>query len=104
MSARAEALGMQAPQPSLLGRLLEPRALGRPAPLARVLVYSGLLAWALVVLFPMYWLLVTSLKLPIDVNQGPRYLPFVDFEPSLHAWRYLLVDMRNDTLRPYLNS
>jgi multiple sugar transport system permease protein len=104
VSARAEALRAQAPQPSLLGRLFEPRALGRPAPFARALVYGGLLAWAVVVLFPMYWLLVTSLKLPIDVNQGPRYLPFVDFAPSLHAWRYLLVDMRNDTLRPYLNS
>jgi multiple sugar transport system permease protein len=104
VSARAEAVRLAAPRPSLLGRLLEPRALGRPAPLARVLVYGGLLAWALVVLFPMYWLLVTTLKLPIDVNAGPKYLPFVDFSPSLHAWRYLLVDVRNDTFRPYFNS
>jgi multiple sugar transport system permease protein len=44
------------------------------------------------------------LKLPIQVNAGPKYIPFVDFEPSLHAWRYIFVDLRNDTLRPYTNS
>jgi multiple sugar transport system permease protein len=104
MSAPADTLRIRTPRPSLIGRLFEPRELGRPAPLAYALVYGGLLAWAFVVLFPMYWLLVTTLKLPIDVNQGPKYLPFVDFQPSLHAWRYLLVDLRNDTFRPYFNS
>jgi len=61
--------------------------------------------WTLVVLFPLYWLVVTSFKLPIDVNQGPFYLPFVDFKPSLHAWQYILVgDLSNDTLRNYANT
>jgi multiple sugar transport system permease protein len=57
-----------------------------------------------VVLFPLYWLAITSFKLPIQVNAGPVYLPFVDFQPSLDAWRYIFVDLRNDTLRPYLNT
>jgi len=104
MTTPIEAIRLGKPEPTRLGRLFEPRALGRPAPLARALVYAGLLAWAFVVLFPIYWLLVTSLKLPIDVNEGPRYLPFVDFVPSLHAWKYLLVDVGNDTFRPFLNS
>lgn len=104
MTMPIEAIRLGKPEPTRLGRLFEPRALGRPAPLARALVYAGLLAWAFVVLFPIYWLLVTSLKLPIDVNEGPSYLPFVDFVPSLHAWEYLLVDVRNDTFRPFLNS
>jgi multiple sugar transport system permease protein len=61
--------------------------------------------WTLVVLFPLYWLLVTSFKLPIDVNTGPFYIPFVDFEPSLHAWEYILVgDLSRDTIRPYINT
>ncbi len=68
------------------------------------LSYLALGLWAFVVLFPLYWLLVTSFKLPIDVADGPFYLPGVDFEPSLHAWRYIFVDLRNDTLRPYLNT
>jgi multiple sugar transport system permease protein len=61
--------------------------------------------WTLVVLFPLYWLLVTSFKLPIDVNMGPFYIPFVDFQPSLHAWEYILVgDLSRDTIRPYINT
>jgi len=61
--------------------------------------------WTVVVLFPLYWLLVTSFKLPIDVNQGPFYLPFIDFTPSLHAWEYILVgDLSRDTARNYLNT
>ena len=31
-------------------------------------------------------------------------MPFVDFQPSLHAWRYIFTDLRNDTLRPYFNT
>jgi multiple sugar transport system permease protein len=70
-----------------------------------IISYVLLIAWAFVVLFPIYWLLVTSFKLPIDVNTGPFYVPFVDFEPSLHAWEYILVgDLRNDTVRPYINT
>lgn len=67
--------------------------------------YLILGAWTIVVLFPLYWLLVTSFKLPLQVNQGPFYLPFIDFQPSLHAWEYILVgDLSNDTIRPYINT
>lgn len=66
--------------------------------------YFALAVWATVALFPLYWLLVTSLKLPIDVFEGPFYLPGVDFKPSNHAWTYIFVDLRNDTLRPYFNT
>jgi multiple sugar transport system permease protein len=74
------------------------------SPGGKLLAYVILGFWSLVVLFPLYWLAITSLKLPIQVNAGPKYIPFVDFEPSLHAWRYIFVDLRNDTLRPYTNS
>lgn len=76
----------------------------RPSPFQMLLSYLALGFWAFVVLFPLYWLVVTSFKLPLAVNQGPFYLPFVDFQPSLHAWKYIFVDLRNDTLRPYLNT
>ncbi|MDR7468495.1 MAG: carbohydrate ABC transporter permease [Armatimonadota bacterium] len=78
-----------------------PRAL---SPAAALAAYALLAAWATVVLFPLFWILVTSFKLPIHVYSGPVYLPFVDFTPSLHAWRYILVDLRNDTLRPYAST
>jgi len=74
------------------------------SPLGKVVAYLILGLWALVVLFPLYWLAITSFKLPIQVNKGPVYLPFVDFHPSLDAWHYIFVDLRDDTLRPYVNS
>jgi multiple sugar transport system permease protein len=74
------------------------------SPGGKLVAYLILGFWSVVVLFPLYWLAITSLKLPIQVNTGPKYIPFVDFEPSLHAWRYIFVDLRNDTLRPYTNS
>jgi multiple sugar transport system permease protein len=63
-----------------------------------------LLIWAFVVLFPIYWLFVTSFKTPYQVDKGPFYIPFVDFQPTLDAWRYILVELGNDTLRPYTNT
>jgi len=75
-----------------------------PSPAGRLFSYLALGFWTLVVLFPIYWLIVTSVKLPIQVDSGPVYIPFVDFQPSLHAWRYIFVDLRDDTLRPYFNT
>ena len=66
--------------------------------------YVLLFAWSLVVLFPLYWLAVTSLKTPLDVNDGPFYIPFRDFQPTLESWRYIFVDLGEDTFRPYLNT
>jgi multiple sugar transport system permease protein len=75
------------------------------SPIERVGSYLVLGFWTVVVLFPLYWLLITSFKLPVDVNRGPFFLPFVDFKPSLHAWEYILVgDLSRDTIRNYTNT
>jgi multiple sugar transport system permease protein len=71
---------------------------------AKVGAFVLLVGWAFVVLFPIYWLFVTSFKTPYQVDKGPFYIPFVDFQPTLDAWRYILVELGNDTLRPYLNT
>ena len=76
----------------------------RPSPFQQLLSYIALGFWALVVLFPLYWLVITSFKLPLDVNSGPVYMPFVDFQPSMHAWTYIFNDVWNDTVRPYINT
>jgi multiple sugar transport system permease protein len=69
------------------------------------LSYLALGLWTFVVLLPLYWLVVTSLKLPIQVAQGPFYIPFVDFQPTLDAWYYILAgDLSRDTLRTYANT
>src|SRR6266851_3559605 len=66
--------------------------------------YVLLFAWAFVVLFPLYWLAVTSLKTPLDVNDGPFYIPWRDFQPNLDNWHYIFVDLGPDTFRPYTNT
>jgi multiple sugar transport system permease protein len=66
--------------------------------------FALLLIWAFVVLFPVYWLFVTSFKTPYEVDKGPFYVPFVDFQPTLDAWKYILFDLGNDTIRPYMNT
>lgn len=67
-----------------------------------LLSYAILGVWAFIVLFPLYWLFVTAFKQPIDVSAGPKYIPFVDFQPSMHAWQEMLVDNGADYVgRPY---
>jgi len=68
------------------------------------LSYIALVAWSFVVLFPLYWLAITSLKTPLDVNSGPFYIPWRDFQPNLDSWHYIFVDLGEDTFRPYLNT
>jgi multiple sugar transport system permease protein len=85
-------------------RARRPRALDEPTPFGRFVSYLILGAWTVVVLFPLYWLAITSFKLPIDVNDGPFYLPGWDYQPALDTWRYLFGTMWRDTLRPYVNT
>ena len=74
------------------------------SPRAKLGAYTLLIAWAVAVLFPLYWLIVTSFKQPIDVEQGPFYIPFLDFQPTLDHWNFLLFDIGSDTLRPFMNT
>lgn len=89
---------------TLYERLFEPPAMGRMAPATAVIVYTVLLLWAAFVIFPIYWVVVTSFKLPEHVNRGPFFLPWIDFQPSLHAWKDLLVTDFSDTVKSYFNS
>ena len=49
---------------------LRRRSVKDPPPAGKLAAYLVLCGWAAVVLFPLYWL-VTSFKLPIQVNSGP---------------------------------
>jgi multiple sugar transport system permease protein len=77
----------------------------QPSPAWLLTSYILLGIWAFVVLFPLYWLVITAFKLPVDVAQGPFYLPYVDFQPSMHAWEEMLFENGTDfVLRPYLST
>jgi multiple sugar transport system permease protein len=72
---------------SLMERLFEPPKVGKMSPVANVVAHVLLAIWSIFVLFPLYWVVITSFKDAAAVNQGPYYIPFVDFEPNLNAWR-----------------
>jgi multiple sugar transport system permease protein len=71
----------------------------------RTLTYVLLFAWAIICLFPIYWALITSFKLPIDVFRGPKYFPWIDFQPALDAWQFLLTGPTSAAVyRSWINS
>lgn len=70
----------------IIERLFEPPAVGKMSPVSKIVAYTLLGLWSLFVLFPIYWVIITSFKDAAAVNQGPFYIPFVDFQPTLDAW------------------
>ena len=72
--------------------------------LATVMTYAVLGFWALVSLFPLVWILVTSVKGENEIMNGPYYLPFGDFTPSLKAWSYILFESNDHLLLRFVNS
>ena len=82
----------------LMSRLFEAKSLEEMSAPTKIVVYAILGVWTLVVLFPLYWVLVTSFKVEVEVDSGPFYIPFVDFKPTLDAWNFML--LQNNTLGP----
>lgn len=62
------------------------------------------LFWLFLCLFPLWWVLVTAFKPPLAVSQGATYLPFIDFQPTLQAFREAFSGLRGDFLNPILSS
>jgi multiple sugar transport system permease protein len=72
---------------SLMQRLFEPPTVGEMSPAARIAAYAILLFWSAFVLFPIYWVVITAFKSAQIVNEGPYFIPFLDFQPTLDGWR-----------------
>jgi len=64
----------------------------------------GALVWLFLCLFPLWWILVTAFKPPIAVSQGATYIPFVDFQPTLQAFRDAFSGIRGDFAGPIISS
>jgi multiple sugar transport system permease protein len=60
--------------------------------LGRIAIYAGLILWTVVCLFPIYWTITTSIKPREAILQGPKYVPFLEFEPSDMGWFPLLYE------------
>ncbi|MFY8098585.1 MAG: hypothetical protein ACOVOA_01325, partial [Allorhizobium sp.] len=48
----------------LFDRLFEPPAVGKMTVTAKIVAYTLLITWSIFVIFPIYWVVVTSFKLP----------------------------------------
>jgi multiple sugar transport system permease protein len=62
------------------------------------------LLWLLLAAFPLYWVLITAFKPPLAVSQGPTYIPFVDYQPTLQAFRDAFAGLRGDFIGPIVSS
>ena len=69
----------------------------------RWLVFAILVAWAIIVIFPLFWMVTTSVKAQADVYRGGALLPWLQFEVTLDHWGRVLAD-RARTLRALRNS
>ena len=78
----------------------------------RILIYSALLFWAFLCLFPIYWTITTSFKTAVNVTQG-HLIPWVDFVPKWIGFRSLglspetffqISTVRDEFLKRFVNS
>ena len=78
----------------------------------RSFIYFGLLFWAFICLFPVYWTITTTFKAAVDVTQG-HLIPWADFEPKWIGLRSLglspdtifeISTVRNEFLKRFSNS
>jgi multiple sugar transport system permease protein len=62
----------------------------RRSPVRALLRHAVLLAWVLIVLFPVAWMVLTSFKDAGDwVSWPTRWVPFVDFQPTLFNYQQI---------------
>ena len=76
-------------------RLFEPSAAGKMSPLGAAVAHTILIFWSAFAIFPTYWLAISAFKDADTVKNDPRYIPFVDFQPSLDIWRAMINNYPN---------
>ena len=78
----------------------------------RILIYGGLLFWAFLCLFPIFWTVTTSFKTAVNVTQG-HLIPWIDFIPKWIGLRSLglspetifeISTVRDEFLKRFVNS
>ncbi len=80
--------------------------------LSRLVIYSLLVLWAIVCIFPIYWTLTTSFKMAPDVMKG-NLIPWWDYVPRWRGWKSLglspdtifnVSTVREEFLKRFFNS
>jgi len=72
--------------------------------LKQATIYAMLLTWSLVCIVPLYWVAITAFKDVSIIDKPPTYVPFLDFTPSLDAWRFILLDANENLALRAVNS
>jgi multiple sugar transport system permease protein len=65
--------------------------------------YIPLVIWTVFTAFPIYWVVITAFKTNASIYSGARWLPFVDYKPSLDAW-HDIIGGSNSVLAPLWHS
>lgn len=65
--------------------------------------YVPILFWSAFVALPIYWMIVTAFKDNSGIYNGARWLPWVDFKPTMEAWHEILGGS-NDVTGPLQHS
>jgi multiple sugar transport system permease protein len=63
--------------------------------------------WSMFIVAPFLWALTTSFKSDSGVTQGARYIPWVEYQPTLEGWAALFRDTSSGGISmqgPYLAS
>jgi multiple sugar transport system permease protein len=71
------------------------------------LKYACITLWTVFVIGPFLWALSTSFKDFNSVTSGAKYIPFLQFEPTLEGWKVLWRTPANggiDIIEPFFNS
>jgi multiple sugar transport system permease protein len=76
----------------------------RRSKVAWVITYGILISWTLILLFPMYWVVITSFKTRPAISAEATFVPWLDFQPSLRAWRDLFTQNVSGWQKYFVNS
>lgn len=55
-----------------------------------IFAYVVVTIWMVIMLFPLYWVIITSFKTGQALGSKATFIPWVDFQPSLQAWQAML--------------
>ena len=71
---------------------------------ARSFRYGVIAFWSVIVVFPLFWLVTGAFKQQHDIFPNATYIPWVEFEPTLRAFRTVFTEYRSQTINAFTNS
>ena len=61
----------------------------------RILTRAVLIVWTTIVVIPLLWTFSTAFKSQAAIFPTPKYIPWLEFEPTLDAFRTVLTQYRS---------